>query len=77
MLNVKFRLVNQIFPERVARGKRFIVRVNESFKVANHDFSKISTVPDAVFVQQIPEENDSEGDKFNIDTNSWFSGQVY
>ena len=34
-------------------------------------------IPDAVFVQQIPEENDSDRDEFNIDTNSWFFGQVY
>ena len=30
-----------------------------------------------MFAQQIPEENYGEGDEFNIDTNSWFSGQVY
>ena len=31
--------------------------------------AKILIIPDTVFVQQIPEENDSEGDEFNIDTN--------
>ena len=59
----------------VARSKKFVVRLNKSFQTADHKLSKI--IPDAVFVQQIPEENDSEGDEFNIDTNLWFSGQVY
>ena len=61
----------------VARGKKVVVGLNGSFQVADHDFSKISIIPDAVFIQQIPEENYNEGDEFNIDTNSWFFGQVY
>ena len=61
----------------VACGKKVVVGLSKSFQVADHDFSIISTIPDAAFVQQIPEENDSEEDEFNIDTNSWFSGQVY
>ena len=60
-----------------ARGKKVIIGHKKSFQVANHDFSKISIITAAVFVQQIPEENDSEGNEFNIDTDSWFSDQVY
>ena len=61
----------------VACGKKVAVWLNESFQEADHDFSKISIIQHTVFVQQIPEENDNEGDEFNIYTNSWFSGQVY
>ena len=42
--------------------------------VGDHDFSKISIIPDAVFVQKIPE-NKEQGDKgFQ---SSWFSGKVF
>ena len=61
----------------VACGKKVIVRLNKSFQVPDHSFSKTSIIPDAVFIQQIPEENDGERNEFNIDTNSWFSDQVY
>ena len=61
----------------VAQGKEVVAGLKESFQVADHDFIKISIVPDALFIQQIPEENDSGGDEFNIDTNSCFSGQAY
>ena len=39
----------------VTRGKKVIADINQLFEVGNHDFSKISVVPDAVFVQKIPE----------------------
>ena len=39
----------------VTRGKKVIVGINQSFEVGDHDFSKISVIPDAVFVQKIPE----------------------
>ena len=53
----------------VAPGQKIVVELNESFQVADHNFSKISIIPDAEFIQQISGENDSAGDEFNIDTN--------
>ena len=52
----------------VAHGKKAVVGLNELFQVADLNFSKVSTIPDAVFVQQISKENDREGDEFNVDT---------
>ena len=39
----------------VFQGKKVVVGVKESFRVADHDFSKVSLIPDAIFVQDIPE----------------------
>ena len=44
----------------VSRGKKVVVGVNESFRVADHDFSKVSLIPDAIFVQDIPEPQDEK-----------------
>ena len=38
----------------VTRDKKVIVGINQSFEVGDHDFSKISIIPDAVFVQKFP-----------------------
>ena len=64
----------------VSRGKKVVVGVNESFRVADHDFSKVSLIPDAIFVQDIPEpQDDKPADEYLHDDskNSWFRGQVY
>ena len=65
----------------VSRGKKVIVWVNESFQVADHDFSKLSIIPDAILVQQIPEDVEqveAEPEKaVGGKTNGWFSGQVF
>ena len=51
----------------IASVKKVIVGLNETFQVADHDFSKISLIPDANFIQSIPEKEDG----------SWYKGQVY
>ena len=64
----------------VSRGKKVVVGVNESFRVADHDFSKVSLIPDAIFVQDIPEPHDDKpADEYLHDDSkySWFRGQVY
>ena len=54
-----------------------MVGVNESFRVADHGFSKVSLIPDVIFLQDIPEPQD---DKLaheylhNDSKNSWFHG---
>lgn len=70
----------------VSRGKKVIVGKNQTFKVGDHDFSKLSVIPDAVLVHQIPsfnlsdapdiDESDQvvEGTKSN---GSWYAGNVY
>ena len=63
----------------VSPGKKVVVGVNESFRVADHDFSKVSLIPDAIFVQDIPEPQDGKlADEYLHDDskNSWFCGQV-
>ena len=57
-----------------------MVGVNESFRVADRDFSKVSLIPDAIFVQDIPKPlDDKPADEYLHDDskNSWFCGQVY
>ena len=58
--------------------KKNVVGVNESFRVADHDFSKVSLIPDAIFVQDIPEpQDDKPADEYLHDDskNSWFFGK--
>ena len=57
-----------------------MVGVNKSFAVADHDFSKVSLIPDAIFVQDIPEpQDDKPADEYlhGDSKNSWFRRQVY
>ena len=44
----------------ISRGNKVVVGVNKSFRVADHDFSKVSLIPDAIFVQDIPEPQDEK-----------------
>ena len=44
----------------VSRGKKVVVGVNESFRVDDHDFSKVSLIPDAIFVQDISKPQDDK-----------------
>ena len=63
----------------VSQGKKVVVGVNKSFRVADHDFSKVFLIPDAIFVQDIPEPQDDRlADEYLHDDskNSWFCGQV-
>ena len=50
----------------VERGKRVIVARNQSFMVADHDFTRFSLVPSVDFFVDIPEEISA----------SWYTGQV-
>ena len=62
----------------VSQGKKVVVGVNESFRVADHDFSKVSLIPDAIFVQDIPEpQDDKPAHEYLHDDskNSWFFGK--
>ena len=64
----------------VSQGKKVVVGVNKSFKVADHDFCKISLIPDVIFVQDIREpQDDKPAEEYLHDDskNSWFRGQVY
>ena len=51
----------------VERGKRVLVRRDESFEVADHDFTKFSLIPSVTLDVNIPEEV----------SGTWYSGQVY
>ena len=44
----------------ISRGSKVVVGVNKSFRAAHHDFSKVSLIPDAKFVQDIPEPQDEK-----------------
>ena len=51
-----------------------------SFRVADHDFSKLSLIPDAIFVQDIPKpQHFKPADEYLHDDskNSWLRGQIY
>ena len=58
----------------VTKGKKVILGINQSFEVSDHDFSKISIIPDAVFVQKSPENKQQDDEGFQ---SSWFSGKVF
>lgn len=50
----------------VDRGRRVLVGRNQTFEVADHDFTRFSLIPSVSFVVDIPEDV----------TDSWYSGQV-
>ena len=61
----------------VSQGKKVMVGVNESFRVADHGFSKVSLIPDVIFLQDIPEpQDDKPAHEYlhNDSKNSWFHG---
>ena len=63
----------------VARGKKVLVGVNEVMSVADHDFSKLSLIPDAILVHDIPGNSDFDLDA-NVDAEAvgaWYRGQVH
>lgn len=49
------------------RGRHVIVGLNETFKVADHDFTKFGIIPSVTFVVDIPEDVKE----------SWYSGQAF
>ena len=64
----------------VSRGKKVVVGVNESFRLADHDFSKVSLISDAMFVQDILKSQDGKPADEHLHDDSknlWFCGQVY
>ena len=44
----------------VARGKKVIVGLQERFKLSDHDFTKVSVIPDAVLIHDIPDVENGE-----------------
>ena len=83
----KFSVSKPRFPlAAVARGKNVVVGVNETFKVADQDFSKLSFTPDTYLLHEIPgQENKISTLESNEDDNTimaktskdWYTGQVY
>ena len=61
----------------VSRGKQVIVGVNETFKVDDHDYSKISLIPDAILIHSIPENFDMTVETNKPRVGDWYTGQVY
>ena len=69
----------------VARGKQVIVGENETFQVSDHDFSKLSIIPDGILVHKIPENDeevqDGDGDSLNSirmsSKGQWYKGDAF
>ena len=74
----------------VARGKKVIIGSNQKFEVADHDFSKLLIIPDAVLVHYIPEvtediihNSSSDEDERQLIEDStchkgeWYAGKVF
>ena len=63
----------------VSRGKQVIVGLNETFKVGDHDYSKVSLIPDATLIHYIPEkeEENEEIVTNNSRCGDWYTGKVY
>ena len=68
----------------VSRGKAGIVGSNQTFKVGDHDFSKLSLIPDAILIHDIHKiEDNDEGDpdteenEVKSTLGSWYIGQVF
>ena len=66
----------------VTRGKRVMVGMNESFQITDHDFSKISLIPDGTLIQDVPspDEDDKSGAiktvKFSTPSKTWHSKEA-
>ena len=61
--------------------KKLIVGLNEKFMVTNHDFSKLSIIPDSYLLHEIPEKDELMDEKVNDDLldkglrlGEWYSG---
>ena len=63
----------------VSRGKAVIVGKNEVFKVGDHNFSRVSLIPDATLIHTIPEQNeDDENTEYNKKSvGKWYTGKVF
>ena len=70
----------------VTREKKVIVGNNEKFHVADHDFTKLSLIPDAYLLHEIPESRDDLTAEESCDdiesgeksrSGEWFTGQVF
>ena len=67
--------------------KHAILGSNQSFKVGDHDFSKLSLIPDGILILDIPTERsldedidagDDDGDnRVTTTLGEWYWGQVY
>ena len=44
----------------IASGKKVIVGLQERFKVSDHDFTKVSVIPNAVLIHDIPDVENGE-----------------
>ena len=70
----------------IAWGKKVVVSVNETFKVGDHNFSKLSFIPDVYLLHEEPDQEtkistlESNKDDNTIMTKTskiWYTGQVY
>ena len=70
----------------VTRGKKVVVGLNKTFRVADHDFSKLSFMWDAYLLHEIPDqeteistlENNKDGNTIMAETfKNCYTGQVY
>ena len=66
----------------VTRGKLVVAGKNETFKVGDHDYSKVSLIPDAILFHSIPENADLEAlnseEEYNKEAvGKWYTGQVF
>ena len=66
------------------RGKKVTVGLNEKFLVTDHDFSKLSIIPDAYLLHEIPEKDELRAEKVDDDLldkgsrlEEWYFGQVF
>ena len=59
----------------VSRGKQVIVGHNKIMKVGDHDFSKMSIIPDAILIHDIPGCNHEEYESSCV--GALYRGQVY
>ena len=70
----------------VTRGKKVIVGNNGKSHVADHDFTKLSLIPDAYLLHEIPESRDNLTAEESCDdiesgektcSGEWYTGQVF
>ena len=66
------------------KREKVIVGLNEKFLVTDHDFSKLSIIPDAYLLLEILEKDELTDKKVNYDLlnkgsclGKWYSGQVF
>ena len=61
----------------VSKGKFVVVGKNKELKDGDHDFSKVSVIPDSILAHSIPEEYYEESEYNKDIAGKWYSLKLF